>query len=403
MPITKNSSNTLTGKDSLPANKQKGKKVCTCCHENKNMTAFYLSYSPMYSLDQRVPICKECCKKYALNSDGTIDYSKLKELLMHIDKPLYYDQLSSAESSVKKENSYLSDEEVSLHGYDILSKYFTLIAMRQDRSKSYNDSKNENYIHSNTNRSKKELDSIQKKYTILFNNSSVTDNSHIILRGHDASEDEEKAIIRHDDDDFEITDDIIRLFGEGYTKSEYRKMYNKYENLKLNYSIQTNLHQEALATYVRFKVKEEDATAKGDVAEAMKWYNAAQSAAENGKLTPKQLSESDLHGGINSFSEIFKAVEQAVDIIPILPSFKFRPNDALDFTIWCYINYARDLQGLPQCSYEDVYKFYDKKKQEYIDQYGDPNGIFDDDPSEDLRGSIKKFITLPSDYSDGDE
>ena len=403
MPITKNSSNTLAGKDSLPANKQKGKKVCTCCHENKNMTAFYLSYSPMYSLDQRVPICKECCKKYALNSDGTIDYSKLKELLMHIDKPLYYDQLSSAESSVKKENSYLSDEEVSLHGYDILSKYFTLIAMRQDRSKSYNDSKNENYIHSNTNRSKKELDSIQKKYTILFNNSSVTDNSHIILRGHDASEDKEKAIIRHDDSDFEITDDIIRLFGEGYTKSEYRKMYNKYENLKLNYSIQTNLHQEALATYVRFKVKEEDATAKGDVAEAMKWYNAAQSAAENGKLTPKQLSESDLHGGINSFSEIFKAVEQAVDIIPILPSFKFRPNDALDFTIWCYINYARDLQGLPQCSYEDVYKFYDKKKQEYIDQYGDPNGIFDDDPSEDLRGSIKKFITLPSDYSDGDE
>lgn len=403
MPITKNSSNTLAGKDSLPANKQKGKKVCTCCHENKNMTAFYLSYSPMYSLDQRVPICKECCKKYALNSDGTIDYSKLKELLMHIDKPLYYDQLSSAESSVKKENSYLSDEEVSLHGYDILSKYFTLIAMRQDRSKSYNDSKNENYIHSNTNRSKKELDSIQKRYTILFNNSSITDNSHIILRGHDASEDEEKAIIRHDDDDFEITDDIIRLFGEGYTKSEYRKMYNKYENLKLNYSIQTNLHQEALATYVRFKVKEEDATAKGDVAEAMKWYNAAQSAAENGKLTPKQLSESDLHGGINSFSEIFKAVEQAVDIIPILPSFKFRPNDALDFTIWCYINYARDLQGLPQCSYEDVYKFYDKKKQEYIDQYGDPNGIFDDDPAEDLRDSIKKFITLPSDYSDGDE
>lgn len=403
MPIAKNSSNTLTGKDSLPANKQKGKKVCTCCHENKNMTAFYLSYSPMYSLDQRVPICKECCKKYALNSDGTIDYSKLKELLMHIDKPLYYDQLSSAESSVKKENSYLSDEEVSLHGYDILSKYFTLIAMRQDRSKSYNDSKNENYIHSNTNRSKKELDSIQKRYTILFNNSSITDNSHIILRGHDASDDKETSIIKYDDNDFEVTDDMIRLFGEGYTKSEYRKMYNKYENLKLNYSIQTNLHQEALATYVRFKVKEEDATAKGDVAEAMKWYNAAQSAAENGKLTPKQLSESDLHGGINSFSEIFKAVEQAVDIIPILPSFKFRPNDALDFTIWCYINYARDLQGLPQCSYEDVYKFYDKKKQEYIDQYGDPNGIFDDDSSEDLRDSIKKFITLPSDYSDGDE
>lgn len=366
------------------------------------MTAFYLSYSPMYSLDQRVPICKECCKKYALNKDGTIDYPKLKELLMHIDKPLYYDQLSSSESSVKKENSYLSDEEVLLHGYDILSKYFTLIAMRQDRSKSYNESKAENFIHSNTNRSKQELIEIQKKYTKLFKNESH-DTSEIYHELNTTDLEDLNKKIKIDKSNFELTEDIIRLFGEGYTKNEYRKMYNKYENLKLNYSIQTNLHQEALATYVRFKVKEEDATSKGDVAEAMKWYNAAQSAAENGKLTPKQLSESDLHGGINSFSEIFKAVEQAVDIIPILPSFKFRPNDALDFTIWCYINYARDLQGLPQCSYEDVYKFYDKKKQEYIEQYGDPNGIFDDDPAEELRDSINKFITLPSDYSDGDE
>lgn len=400
MPIAKNSSNTLTGKDSLPANKQKGKKVCTCCHENKNMTAFYLSYSPMYSLDQRVPICKECCKKYALNSDGTIDYSKLKELLMHIDKPLYYDQLSSAESSVKKENSYLSDEEVSLHGYDILSKYFTLIAMRQDRSKSYNDSKNENYIHSNTNRSKKELDSIQKRYTILFNNSSITDNSHIILRGHDASDDKETSIIKYNDNDFEVTDDMIRLFGEGYTKSEYRKMFNKYEKLKLNYTLQTNLHQEALATYVRFKVKEEDATAKGDVTEAKKWYDAAQSAAENGKLTPKQLTKADLDSGVNSVSELTKALEQAVDVIKILPKFKYRPNDAVDFTIYCYIDYERKLNDQPSVPYEDVYAFYDKKKQEYIEQNGDPYGIFSNDPTEKNRETVKTFIKLPDNYDD---
>ena len=107
-----------------------------------------------------------------------------------------------------------------------------------------------------------------------------------------------------------------------------------------------------------------------------------------------------MQGGINNFSDIFKAVEQAVDVIPILPQFKFRPNDAIDFIIWCYINYARDLRGLPQCSYEDVYKFYDQKKKEYIEQYGDPNHIFEDDPSESLRENIKQFITLPSDYDD---
>lgn len=156
------------GNEQLPANKQKGKKVCTCCHKNKNLTEYYLSYSPMYSLDCRVPVCKECCKSSALNEDGTINYGKLKELLMHIDKPMYWDQLSSSYESVKKENSYVSDEEVEMHGYDVLSKYFTLIATRQDRAKSWSDAEKEGFIHTNTNRSKFELENIRRKYSQLF-------------------------------------------------------------------------------------------------------------------------------------------------------------------------------------------------------------------------------------------
>lgn len=369
-----------------PANKQKGKKDCTCCKKNKNLTDYYLSYSPMYSIDQRTPICKECCKTYALNEDGTVNNDRLKDILRQIDKPLYYDLLSSAIASVKKENSYLSDEETNLHGYDILSKYFTLIAMRQDRAKSYSDSEKDGFMHTNNNRS------IEEKKQII--------GKHV---DSEYKEEKEKIVRKKPSPDFEVTDEIIELFGDGYTPSVYKKMNDKYEKLKLNYSIQTNLHQEALATYVRFKVQEELSTAKGDVAEAQKWYGAAQDAADKAKLTPKQLTQADLQGGINSFSEIFKAVEQAVDIIPILPQFKFRPNDALDFNIWCYINYARDLQGLPQCKYEDVYKFYDKKKSEYLEQYGDPYGIFDDEPTEKNRENVKKFITLPKDYEDGDE
>lgn len=381
MPRTKKETGITT-----PANKQKGKKNCTCCKTNKNLTDYYLSYSPMYSIDKRTPICKECCKTYALNKDGTVNNDKLKDILRQIDKPLYYDLLSSAIASVKKENSYLSDEETNLHGYDILSKYFTLIAMRQDRAKSYSDSEKDGFMHTNNNRSVEEKKQIIEKHTDL-----------------ECKEEKEKIVYKKVSPDFVVTDEVIELFGEGYTPSIYEKMYNKYEKLKLNYSIQTNLHQEALATYVRFKVQEELATAKGDVAEAQKWYGAAQDAADKAKLTPKQLTQADLQGGINSFSEIFKAVEQAVDVIPILPKFKYRPNDALDFNIWCYINYARDLQGLPQCKYEDVYKFYDKKKAEYLEQYGDPYGIFDDEPTEKNRENVKKFITLPKDYEDGDE
>ena len=105
--MSRNKTTNKNGNEQLPANKQKGKKVCTCCHKEKNLTDYYLSYSPMYSLDQRVPICKECCKSSALNDDGSINYRKLKELLMQLDKPMYWDQLNSAFESVKKENSYL--------------------------------------------------------------------------------------------------------------------------------------------------------------------------------------------------------------------------------------------------------------------------------------------------------
>ena len=166
MPKTKSQS---SGNKPLPANQQKGKKVCTCCHEEKNMTDFYFSTSPMYSLDERIPVCKECCKTSVLAEDGRIDFDKFKDLLRNIDKPLYFDLLFSSEESVKKENSYLSDEEVSLHGMEILQKYFTLVAMRQDKSKSYSDAEKEGFVHQNSNRTKKEKDDILNRYAYLIN------------------------------------------------------------------------------------------------------------------------------------------------------------------------------------------------------------------------------------------
>lgn len=365
------------------------KKICSSCgRELPLSTGFYSSKSPLFAVDKKINICKECFISNALNNETSeIDEIKFKNLLRKTDFPFYRDNLQSATNQYAKEHGYVSDDEVKYHGDDIIKLYMKNVnSLRQLSEKSFDDSEKDGFI--------------QKRSTVLKNA-----DEEIKMLGNQSTTKNKRKEQKHysEDEDFELTDDIIQLFGEGYTKNEYRKMYKKYEKLKLNYSLQTNLHQEALATYVRFKVKEEDATARGDVDEAKKWYDAAQNAAANGKLTPKQLSEADLQGGINSFSEIFKAVEQAVDVIPILPRFKYRPNDALDFNIWCYINYARDLQGLPQCEYEDVYKFYDKKKQEYLDQYGDPYGIFDDEPDESIRENIKKFITLPKDYEDGDD
>lgn len=390
MPRTKSQS---SGNKPLPANQQKGKKVCTCCHDEKNLTDFYYSSSPMYSLDERIPVCKECCKTSVLSEDGRIDFDKFKDLLRNIDKPLYFDLLFSSEESVKKENSYLSDEEVSLHGYEILQKYFTLVAMRQDKSKSYSDAEKEGFIHQNSNRTKKEKDEILNRYSYLINQYSKP--SKTVHTPKQAQKKHYSNI-----EDFEVTEEIKSLFGEGYDTLEYKKMFDKYEKLKINYTLQTNIHQEALATYVRFKVKEEDATAKGNVDEAKKWYDAAQNAAEKAKLTPKQLTKADLDSGVNSVSELTKAVEQAVDVIKIMPQFKYRPNDAPDFNIWCYVDYERKLNDQPPVSYEDVYSFYDKRREEYISQNGDPYGIFNNEPTLKNRETVKTFIKLPDDYEE---
>ena len=378
-----------TGNEPLPANQQKGEKKCNFCHETKKVTSFYISKNPLHSADERVPICKDCVMKASLNEDGTINDIEFNKILKAIDRPYYKDLIESSIQSFMREHSYVEEDKVQYYGKEILQKYFTLIAMRQDRDKSYEDSEREGFVHRTSNIPKSTKERIAQKYADI---TDVDENGDVI--------DKDNKKIKSDVGDFEITKESIDMFGDGYSKAEYKKMHEKYEKLKLNYTLQTNLHQEALATYVRFKVKEEIATAEGNVDEARKWYESAQNAATNGKLTPKALSAADLQKGMNSVCELVKAVEQATDVVKILPQFKYRPNDSVDFTIMCYINYERKLNGQPEVPYEEVYSFYDKKVQEYVKQNGDPYGIFVNDPTVKNRDTVKTFLKMPDDYDE---
>lgn len=363
--------------------KETKKKVCSACgRELPLFTGFYSSKSPLFAVDGKINICKECFISNALNEEtGEIDELKFKNLLRRTDFPYYRDNLQSATLQYAKEHGYVSEDDVKYHGADIIKLYMKNVnSLRQLSTKSFEDSEKDGFI--------------QKRSTVLKDVNAdikMLNESNIPVK-----ENKHKSDIG----DFEITDEVIGLFGDGYSKTEYKKMFDKYEKLKINYTLQTNIHQEALATYVRFKVKEEDATARGDVDEAKKWYDAAQNAAEKAKLTPKQLTKADLDSGVNSVSELTKAVEQAVDVIKILPRFKYRPNDAPDFNIWCYVDYERKLNDQPPISYEDVYAFYDKKRDEYIAQNGDPYGIFNNEPTLKNRDTVKTFIKLPDDYEE---
>lgn len=352
----------------------KPKKTCTNCNRELSTLHFYVASNPLTSSDGKyVNICKDCIKAASLNLDGSLNIEAFKKMLMLIDRPFVPEVIDMTINEV--ENSPNTKKQTN----DIVGKYMKNISSLPRYSKLTF------------------MESIK-----LSEGNPVTPTTISLSERKTHGKNSEEVFVSQDND-FIVTEEMIDRFGEGYTKSQYRKMQKKYDKLKQNYQLTTNLHEEALATYVRFKVREEEATANGDVASADKWSRAAQDAAEKAKLTPKQLTQADLQGGITTISEISKAVEEATDIIEILPRFKYAPNDAPDFIIWCYINFCRKLKGLPEVDYEEVYAFYDRKKEEYIAQYGDPYGIFTNDTAQKNREAVKKFIQLPKDYETGSD
>lgn len=145
--------------------KQKGKKVCTNCHREHNLVDYYLTYSPLFSLDKRVPICKDCCVNLSLNIDGTINLINLKDTLRIIDKPFYIDTLYAAHEKLKSDMGVITDNEVGVHGAEILTKYFTMLSMKQNIYKTFKDSERTEFIN-NQKRPMEELIRIKSLFDL---------------------------------------------------------------------------------------------------------------------------------------------------------------------------------------------------------------------------------------------
>ena len=176
--------------------------------------------------------------------------------------------------------------------------------------------------------------------------------------------------IKSKNQDFVVTDEIIERWNEGYTKEEYRQFEKKYNKLIRNYGEKTALHTEGLLSYIRFRVKEEMATARGDVKESKDWAALASKAATDAKINVSQLSKSDISGGVDVLAQLFEAVETEVGIIPLLPKVTAQPYDDADLVIWAIINYYRRLEDKPKVAYKEIYDFYDNMLQEHFDSQG---------------------------------
>lgn len=125
------------------------KKVCSACgRELPLSTGFYSSKSPMFAVDGKINICKECFISNALNEEtGEIDELKFKNLLRKTDFPYYRDNLQSATLQYAKEHGYVSDDDVKYHGADIIKLYMKNVnSLRQLSTKSFEDSEKDGFI-----------------------------------------------------------------------------------------------------------------------------------------------------------------------------------------------------------------------------------------------------------------
>lgn len=299
MPKSTNTGSSTPAK----ANDQKGEKQCTQCHEKKKIKDFYYSNSPRYSLDQRVSICKDCCKTSILNKDGTINFEDFRDLLRNIDKPLYFDLLYSSEESVKKENSYLSNEEVQFHGMEILQKYFTLIAMRQDKSKSYSDAEREGFIHQNSNRSKEEKEFILEKYKDYLNLQYTG-----IAKGLPSSTTEHIQL------DLQNEPLVYSEKWRGkYTASDIKSLDAYYAGLERDYKIITENHRDYARKIAKASLRMDqtyDDMLNGVEGADKKYENATKAfdtLSKSAKFSESTRSVNDV--GISSFSKVAAMVE----------------------------------------------------------------------------------------------
>ena len=174
--------------------------------------------------------------------------------------------------------------------------------------------------------------------------------------------------------DFTIPDmtmeQLCEKWGYNYSQEELFLFEQKYRKLIDSYGEKTALHTENLLTYIRFRVKEEMATAQGDATSASKWGGLAENASKNAKITVQQLSKSDISGGVDLMPQLFEAVEDKVGIIPTLPYLKEQPYDDADLIIWAILNYIQRLEDKPRIAYRDIWNFYDEMLIDFYKQKG---------------------------------
>ena len=282
---------------------------CSACNQEVKRRNFYKSYNPNH-LSGLTPFCKDCWFRLCSNPLGEVDKEKFKTLLMQNDKP-YIDDLFIAAFKEHKSPQ-------GLVGY-----YLKRLALLQYKDFTWADS----VFEPETTPAK----SLKRRSTIA---------------------------------EFDI-EELEDIWGVGFTPEELIAFEKKYQFLIKSNPPANEIHIDAIRTYVRYRVKADFCAAQNDPSAASKWGAMAEKQQTIAKLSPDKLTKKDLSGGLDDFASFFKEVENAVNgVIPLLPRYLENPKDKADFILYAYINYNRNLRGLPRADYSEIYEFYQRRAEE---------------------------------------
>ena len=264
------------------------KKFCTACHQELPLSHFYMSKSPLHSLDGKVPICKDCALQNSLNEEtGEIDEVKFKNILRQLDKPYYLDNVISAQNQFAKEHGYIPEDEVKYHGADILKIYYKNInSLRQLSSKSYADSEKDGFV--------------QKNSTVLTSTAKSNKTSSTLSKSIQDKEEQEEVV--YDE----------KWMGK-YTKKDIDYLNNYYAGLERDYKIITENHRDYARKIAKASLQMDkafDEMINGlDGADA-RYKNAREAfdtLSKSAKFSESTRSVNDV--GISSFSKVAAMVE----------------------------------------------------------------------------------------------
>jgi hypothetical protein len=296
------------------------KKKCLECEKEQRLTEFYKHDSPIYK-DNKYPICKTCIKsKLRLDEPmSNVAIESVKDVMLQMNKPFIIDLWISSIEEAKKTGK---------------KDVFGLYKKNVDQNNATGTWKNSEF---------------GSEIKQVINNVKNIDNESEMLTANELEILKEK-------------------YGYGYPDSEYLLFEKKYQQLAPSFQLLTTMHEEYFKEYCINKVKETLAKARGDFKEAKEWANMVKDVAEAGKLKPSQMSKADLSAGLEGFGQLARAIEEKHELISLLPKFTQQPKDKVDVVLWLYINYIRDLKGMPEVEYRKIWEFYDKRKEEYEKQ-----------------------------------